>query len=107
MDIIKNFGRRLREIRKSKGYNQSQLAGAIGIEANAISQLELGERLPKKENLEKLCKVLEIEPKDLFDFGHLKTKEELLKDITKLIEDADLKELQYFHKMIVAIREMK
>lgn len=107
MSITKNFGKRLREIRKSRGYNQAQLANIIGIEANTISQIELGEQLPKKENLEKLCKILKVTPKDLFDFGHLKDKEELINDIDIIIKDADLAKLQCYHKILTSISEIQ
>lgn len=107
MKLTKKFGKRLKEIRKRRNISQEELAELVGMEPNNISKLELGEHLPKKENLEKLCEVLEIEPKELFDFGHLKTKSELVKDITETIGKFTLKDLQYLKKMIDAYIETK
>ena len=80
MKLTKNFGKRLKEIRKRKGLSQQQLAELVGMEStNNISKLESGEQLPKKENLEKICKVLNVDVKELFDFGHLKNRSEIIK----------------------------
>lgn len=54
MKLTKKFGKRLNEIRKRKGFTQEQLAELVGMDTVNISKLELGEHLPKKENLEKL-----------------------------------------------------
>ena len=93
MKITTKFGKRLKEIRKRKGLTQEQLAELVGMETVNISKLELGEHLPKKENLEKLCKALEIEPKELFDFGYMKTKNELIIDINNIMNSVSLKDL--------------
>lgn len=108
MRLIAKFGKRLKEIRKRKGLSQQQLAELVGMESsNNISKLESGEQLPKKENLEKLCLALNVEPKELFDFGHIKTKSELIAEISDSIKSASLKDLQYFKKVIDGYFESK
>ncbi len=108
MKLTVKFGKRLKELRKKAGLSQQQLAELVGMESlNNISKLETGEQLPKKENLEKLCVALNVEAKDLFDFGHIKTKEELLSDIINNLEKFSLKDLQYFKKTIDAYIETK
>jgi len=107
MKLTKKFGKRLKEIRKRKNISQEELAELIGMEPNNISKLESGEHLPKKENLEKLCDVLEIEPKELFDFGHLKSKNELIEELIVAINKFSLKDLQYLKKTIDAYIETK
>ncbi|MBR1908871.1 helix-turn-helix transcriptional regulator [bacterium] len=107
MKLTKKFGKRLKEIRKRRNISQEELAELIGMEPNNISKLESGGHLPKKENLEKLCDVLEIEPKELFDFGHLKSKNELIEELIAAINKFSLKDLQYLKKIIDAYIETK
>lgn len=103
MKLTKNFGKRLKEIRKRKGLSQQQLAELVGMEStNNISKLESGEQLPKKENLEKICEVLNVDVKELFDFGHLKNRSEIIKEITQVLDKLALKDLQYFKRIIDA-----
>lgn len=108
MKLTKNFGKRLKEIRKRKGLSQQQLAELVGMEStNNISKLESGEQLPKKENLEKICEVLNVDVKELFDFGHLKNRSEIIKEITQVLDKLALKDLQYFKRVIDAYLETK
>ena len=59
MKLTTKFGKRLKELRKKAGLSQQQLAELVGMESlNNISKLETGEQLPKKENLEKICRAL-------------------------------------------------
>lgn len=108
MKLTIKFGKRLKELRKKAKLSQQELAELVGMESlNNISKLETGEQLPKKENLEKICKVLNIEVKDLFDFGHLKSKEELIKEMNEIFKNATLKDLQYYYKVINSYLEAK
>ena len=99
-DITNKLGKRIQELRKSKGFTQSQLAELISVEVVTISRFENGIRFPKKENLERIAQVLNVEIKDLFDFGHHKTKTDLKKDIQNLLKNASLEDLQYVHRML-------
>lgn len=49
---------RLKEIRKSSGLTQSDLAVAVGVQQNTISQWENGERLVRSDKLPKLAQIL-------------------------------------------------
>lgn len=48
-------GKRIRELRKEHGESQTKLAQAIGASVGIISMWERGDRLPNKENFEKLA----------------------------------------------------
>ena len=50
---------RLRDARLAKGFNQTELAIAIGISRQAISVFESGEKGPETETMERIAKVLE------------------------------------------------
>ena len=108
MKLTIKFGKRLKELRKNAKLIQQQLAELVGMESlNNISKLETGEQLPKKENIEKLCKALNVEPKDLFDFGHFKSKEELLEELENTLKKCTLKDLQFIKKTMNAYFESK
>ena len=101
MSFKKDFGNRLKEIRKLKKLTQFQLAELSGIDEKHLSYIECGGSFPKADLIEKFAKILEIEPTTLFDFKHLKTKKELLKDINKKLQTLSEKEIQYFYKIIM------
>ena len=95
------FGKRVREIRKNKGFTQEQIAEKIGIEPPNISKLETGTHFPLPENIEKLAAVLDVEVKDLFDFGHFEEKTLLTKKIRQFLETAENKDIEFLYKTIV------
>jgi transcriptional regulator with XRE-family HTH domain len=69
MSILRNnVGRRLRQIRRQKDITQEQLAEAVGVSAESISNIERGKNAPSFETLEKLAAVLEVEVGEFFQF---------------------------------------
>ena len=70
------LGSNLKLIRKSRGSTQEDLAGIIGIHSRQLSKIETGEHFPSCKTLEKICIVLDVNPKDLFDFDFLVSENE-------------------------------
>lgn len=71
MDELQNllsFGNKIKELRKKKGLTQAQLAEALNLSVNFIGMVERAQRNTKVENVFKLARVLEVSPKDFFDF---------------------------------------
>lgn len=99
-DTNKKLGKRIQELRKLRGLTQSKLAELIEVEVVTISRIENGSRFPKKENLENIAKVLNVEIKDLFDFGHNQTKAYLTAEIQKMIKVAKLNDLKYIYNLL-------
>jgi transcriptional regulator with XRE-family HTH domain len=62
------FGRKLREIRSSRGLTQQELSGLAECSPEYISRIERGLCSPSFDMISNLSKVLMVEPKDLFDF---------------------------------------
>lgn len=100
-------GKRIRELREARNLKQVELAELIDMEATNLSKLEKGTHLPKEDNLNKIINALNIDIKDLFDFGHIKTKEELIEDINEIFKNATLEEMQFFHKIMMSYKELK
>jgi transcriptional regulator with XRE-family HTH domain len=102
MNIKKKLGSKIKEIRKSKKYTQEFVAEKIGIETKSLSNIERGLFYPTAENLEKISKILEVQPFELFDFEHHKSDEEIKKEILKTIEENPNK-LKQIYKVLKAI----
>ena len=62
------FGLNIVYYRKKKKLTQLQLAEKIGVDRSHISAIELGNVGVSFDVIFKLCEVLEVKPKDLFDF---------------------------------------
>ena len=65
--IKKNFGERLKAIRKAKGLSQPKLSHIIEMDAGWISRMELGKANPSMIIIIKLARALECQPGELLD----------------------------------------
>ncbi len=106
-DLKSKLGKRIQEIRKSKGLTQEKLAELINIDIPNLSNIERGKKFMTASTLEKIITVLGIEEKDLFDFEHIKSTDELKKEIRENINKLSHKELQFLSKTINNIIELR
>jgi len=60
------LGKTIKEIRKSKGLNQAQLAEKSGISQTALSQIESDKRFPNQITLQNLCNALGTKPSAIY-----------------------------------------
>ena len=63
----KNFGERVRTIRKSKELSQETLALMCGLDRTYIGSVERGERNISLINMHKIANALGISPRDFFE----------------------------------------
>ena len=66
--ILKEFGNKLKSMRKQQNLSQEALALKGGFNRNYIGMLERGERNPSLISLKKLSNTLGVELKELMDF---------------------------------------
>ncbi len=66
--IKKQLGRKISELRKSKGLTQEKLAEKANYSVEFISFVERGINAPSIEGCARIAKALGIPLKDLFDF---------------------------------------
>lgn len=81
IDFKGRYAAKLREYRLRAGYNQPQLAAAVGISKNAVTNWESGRARPDIETLVKLCSVLSASADELLgitDCGDRPTNSEVL-----------------------------
>ena len=64
----KNLGLNISFYRKSRGYTQMELAELLDIDRSHMSAIELATVGVSLDVVFKLCEVLQLEPKALFDF---------------------------------------
>jgi len=67
MKITEKFGKRVKEIRQSKGISQEELSIRAQLHRTYISSIELGKRNVSLLNIEKLAKALDCSIPDFFD----------------------------------------
>lgn len=83
MGIKKEIGKKIKNIRLSKGYTQEKLSEMIDISQRALSKIEIGENFLTAETLDKLLVALDITAEELFATNKQKDSFELLKMINE------------------------
>jgi transcriptional regulator with XRE-family HTH domain len=63
---LKAFGKRLAEVRRSRGYTQEQLAEKANITTLSLGYIEQGRRWPRIATLQKLARYLDVNIAELF-----------------------------------------
>ena len=64
--LMKIFGKRVSEVRKSRGVTQQELAENIGMSVVAIAYIETGKRWARLGTLNKIANSLKVSVADLF-----------------------------------------
>lgn len=67
MDSEFKYGKRLRELRRAHGLSQDEVASGAGITTSYYGLLERGRANPSVGLLEKICRVLNISLREIFD----------------------------------------
>lgn len=62
----KDFGARVRELRRQQGLSQEALAHAAGLDRSYVGQVERGERNVSLDNILRIADALHRVPADLF-----------------------------------------
>lgn len=102
MDNKKLLGKRIKEIRKFKGFTQEQLSEMIDIETSSLSGIESGRFFPSLHVLDKIASVLDVELVEFFRFSSVDIPKDLDKEILSIIDKLDEKNKQIIYKFLVA-----
>ena len=97
------IGRRIKEIRKSKGLSQEKFAEKAETSPNYLSRMERGTENPTLDMLIKLSNALEVEMWEIFDFRHVVSQKELKDAIQKFSKTSDESTLRLALKVIRAV----
>lgn len=103
MEIKKQLGKRIKELRLKHEFTQEQLGEKIGLQSQTVSQLERGETFLSCDVLEKLCLVFDVTPKYIFDFNYEKTtQKDLITQIVEMLKE-NPQRINDAHKIISAL----
>lgn len=106
-DIKTKLGARIKELRKSKNITQEELVEVIGSDTNNLSRIENGKKFMSAEKLVKIANALGVDIKDLFDFGHILSDDELKSEIISDINTMSTKQLKFIYKSLKNLKELE
>ena len=102
MNIKKDFGARIKELRIKKGITQYQLAELANIDPKHMSHIETGRSFPKADLIEKLATAFEIEYTELFKTEHLQERQKKIEKIESILKNISDKDLNVIYKIITS-----
>lgn len=94
------LGKRIKELRKQKGYTQDYLAEKLKIEPRQLSKLETGKHYPSFETIIALLETFDITFEELISFEHLNPANDIRKTLLKDIENIDDSKIQNVYKIL-------
>ncbi len=102
--LKKQFGQRVRLIRKSQNLTQEKLSEMIDLDPQHFCKMENGTHFPSPKNLVKIADALNVEVQDLFAFNSSdKTLEKIIVEVKNLTP----KELDFLQTIINALSKLK
>ena len=103
-DFLKEMGQRIMLRRKSLRMTQEELAEKLGVSTQMISNLELGKKAIRPENLAKVCTVLELSADVILTGTDTKTAVDAVAEKLILLT---AEELQMIHDIIDYMNRQK
>ncbi len=101
LDIKKQIGTRIKQLRQAHGFSQEQFAEKLGIATRTLCGIEVGKNFFTADTLEKILTVLDITPQDLFKINHLKPQEDLVDEIIATVKNiSDREKIETIYKII-------
>lgn len=100
MNIKKDFGARIKELRIKKGITQYQLAELINIDPKHMSHIETGRSFPKADLIEKLALAFNLEYTELFKTNHLQNRQNKIEKINEILKEISDNDLNIIFKII-------
>ena len=89
---IKNLlGKKVKRLRKMRGYTQEKFAELIDITPRNLNRIESGENFVTAETLDKILTTLNVSADILFSYEHLKDEKEILAEIYGYIDKIKFK----------------
>ena len=102
------LGRKIRALRKEKGWSQQELGNQADINYKFLGEIERGQQNPTVNIMIKISKALNIDLPELFRFEHeilnRKEIEAQIKQILKTIPDKDLRNILMLLQALYPIR---
>lgn len=102
LELQKQVGKKIREIRKQRKISQMDLAYSIGMSMNTISYIELGKIASKIDTLNKIANVLNVDVFELFDFkmDYNSDKDVIINNILLKLKKSNYENLTKYEQII-------
>lgn len=107
MKLKELLGKKIKRLRKSRGFTQEQLAEMIDIAPRNLSRIKVGECFVTAETLEKLLFALNVTAGELFSYEYLRDEKDLLADIYTYLDNikTNKEQLEKVYRAIMYVRE--
>ena len=99
MGLKQVFIRNLKKFRKSKGFSQMKVAELCNTASSYIGEIEIGRRFPSISLIEKMGKILNVEPYRFFIDESAETLSELDETINLLAKLPDQQRLTIINRV--------
>ena len=86
MSIKNLLGKKVKRLRKFRGYTQEKFADLIDISPRNLNRIESGENFVTSETLDKILTNLNVTADVLFSYEYLKDEQEIVSEINHFIE---------------------
>ncbi len=105
--VLKEFGKRVRELRKEMRLSQEELAERANLHHTYIGGVERGERNPSLKSIKKIADALGVELEALFipPAGIKVTNRELIEEIKRIVSTMDPHGLKLVKAIVEDIKE--
>ncbi|EKO87920.1 MULTISPECIES: helix-turn-helix domain-containing protein [Leptospira] len=97
---MSSFGKKVKKLRKEKGWSQDEFAEKIGVHGRHIGKYENGSTMPHSETVIKMAKVFDVST------DYLLLEEESLNPASKIKDKVLLKEFEIVDQMNDKDREV-
>jgi transcriptional regulator with XRE-family HTH domain len=101
------LGKKIRELRKAKGWTQAQLASAANITPEYISKIETGAKSASIMTLDSIAKALSVELKIDFEKQNEAEKKSQIERILKGLEHKSERDVNIFSEIFELIEAYK
>ena len=100
------LGLRIKELRVANKLTQEALSEMLNMERSNLARIESGKQFPNPENLEKLTQIFNITYDELFNFGHLKSRKDLVEEIIDVLNSFDEEKIRYIYKACINLKNV-
>lgn len=102
MDNKKLLGKRIKELRKSRGYTQEQLSELVNLETSSLSGIESGRFFPSLHVLDKMSAILDIPLIEFFNFLSVDLPDNIDEEIKNMLSKQSSADKILIYKIIKA-----
>lgn len=107
--LKKNIGKLLKLYREKASYSQEELATLVKVSTKSISKIETGNAFMSAGLLSRLCEVLNLEEKDLFDFQKLAQEKDTSakrEEIVKILSKLNAEKVDFCYEMMCKLKNL-